>query len=91
MATLKKPPAASISLDTPAICRALERERVRRKLKHYQVAAQLDVSETTIATWRRGGGMSGDVAVRVAGWLDVDLRDFARPPADLGPAQSDAA
>jgi len=93
----KHPPAVSAELDVKAICEAIERERVRRRLRHYQVAAQLDVSETTVSTWRRGGGMSADVAVRIACWLKRDLRDFAvrkpaRPAADLAPAvPADAA
>ena len=83
--------AASIQLDIPKLCEALEKERCRRKLKHFQVAAELGISETTVSTWRRGTSMSGDVALRVSLWLGADLRDFARPPADLDPAVSDAA
>ena len=83
-----------VELDTGALTEAIERERVRRQLRHYQVAAELGVSETTVACWRRGGGMNGDVALRISVWLSVDLRDFARqkPAADLAPAVSaDAA
>jgi transcriptional regulator with XRE-family HTH domain len=62
-----------------------------------QVAAELGIDASTIAQWRRGVGMSGDVAVRLAIWMDVDLRAYARqvparPPADPAPAVSaDAA
>jgi hypothetical protein len=95
MATPRKhPPAVSVELNIEQLTLAIERERVRRQLRHYQVAAELGVSETTVACWRRGGGMNGDVAVRIAVWLRRDLRSFARqkPAADLDPAiPADAA
>ena len=77
---------AAIQLDIPKLRQAIEKERCRRKLKHFQVAAELGISETTVSTWRRGTSMSGDVALRVVTWLRADLRDFARPPAALDPA-----
>jgi transcriptional regulator with XRE-family HTH domain len=91
----KHPPAVITELNIEQLCRAIERERVRRQLRHYQVAAELGVSEATVSAWRRRySSMSGDAAVRVALFLRRDLRDFARqrparPAAD--PAQSDAA
>ena len=93
----KHPPAVSVELDIEALTKAIERERVRRQLMHYQVAAELGVSEATVSAWRRRySSMSGDAALRVAIWLRCDLRDFAlkkpaRPPADLVPATPDAA
>ena len=47
-----------------------------------QVAAVLAIHTTTISQWRRGFTMSGDVALRLALWLDVNLSDYARQPAD---------
>src|SRR5438034_884269 len=98
MATPKKPLAAGLELDMRKLTGALERERVRRELTHQEVADQLHVTASAIWHWRRRqSGMTGDAAVRVADWLDVDLRSFARhrparPGADLSPAVSaDAA
>ncbi len=56
-----------------------------------QVAAELGVNASTISQWRRGVGMSGDVALRIACWLRVDLRDFAKEPADPLPETQRAA
>lgn len=92
MATRRKHlPADVVELDTGALTKAIERERVRRQLRHYQVAAELGVSETTVACWRRGGGMNGDVALRISVWLRKDLRDYARHPEDPLPADQGKA
>src|SRR5438874_2593241 len=93
----KHPPAVSVELNIPALTAAIERERVRRQLLHYQVAAELDVSEATVSAWRRRySSMTADVALRVSIWLRKDLRDFAvrkpaRPPADPLPADQGQA
>jgi len=75
-------------LDMVRLQEALERERRRRKITHLEEAAELGVSDATVRQWRRGFGMNGDTALRLALLLRVDLRDFAvrKPPADLVPA-----
>jgi transcriptional regulator with XRE-family HTH domain len=65
-------------LDMARLQEMLERERRRRKMTHLEVAAELGVSDATVRQWRRGFGMNGDTALRLALLLRVDLRDFAR-------------
>jgi transcriptional regulator with XRE-family HTH domain len=80
---MKKPDDA-IQLDVAALYAALDAERKRRNLSLGKTAGQLDVSYATVSCWRRtASGMNADAAVRLALWLDIDLRDYARyPPAD---------
>jgi len=97
MATPKKSPEAVLELDMKRVTEALERERLRCRLSHYDLAKELGVVYSTYAYWRsRHSGMTGNAALRVSIFLREDLRSFARqaparPPADLGPARSDAA
>jgi transcriptional regulator with XRE-family HTH domain len=83
--------AGVIQLDVPKLLEALDHEQRRRGLTQLQVASQLRVNPSTIRQWRLGVSMSGDVAVRLALWLRVDLRKFARQPADPSPATQKAA
>lgn len=89
---MKKPDGA-IQLDVAALYAALDRERQLREMTLEEVAGQLDVCYSTLACWRRGGGMNADALVRLSLWMPrLDLRAYARPPAGLGPeARSDAA
>ena len=90
---MKKPDGA-IQLDVAALYAAFDRERQRRKMTLEEVADELDVCYSTLACWRRGGGMNADALVRLSLWMPIaDLRGFAVrvPAADLGPATSDAA
>ena len=90
----KHPPAVSVELNIAALTEAIELERVRRQLMHYQVAAELGVSEATVSAWRRRySSMSGDAAVRVSLWLGADLRRFAvtRHVSPLPEARDDVA
>ena len=79
------------------VTEALERERLRCRLSHYDLADQLGVAYSAYSYWRsRHSGMTGSAALRVSIFLRRDLRDFARegparPPAVLGPAACDAA
>ncbi len=85
--------AGVIQLDVPKLLEALDRAQHDRGLTQRQVASQLGINTSTIRQWRLGIGMSGDVAVRLAVWLDepLDLRDFAMLPADPLPDQGVAA
>jgi hypothetical protein len=78
-----------------ALCEALERERIRCRLGHHDLAAELGVSYSAYSYWRsRHSGMTGSAAVRVSVFLREDLRSFAvrKPTADPAPAVSaDAA
>ena len=86
-------PVGAIQLDVPKLYEAMTRERQRRKMTLAEMAAELDVDISTIACWRRGGGMNGDALVRLSLWMPrLDLRAYARPPAGPAPAVSaDAA
>ena len=77
---MKKPDGA-IQLDVARLYEALDQERQRREMLLEEVAGELDVNISTIACWRRGGGINGDALVRLSLWMSVDLRDFARHPA----------
>jgi transcriptional regulator with XRE-family HTH domain len=84
--------AGVIQLDVGKLLEALDREQRDRGLTQLQVASQLAVNPSTIRQWRLGVGMSGDVALRVALFLDVNLSDYAVPPADpLSQSQGEAA
>ena len=84
--------AGVTTLDVQRLLRELENEQHRRELTQLQMASQVGVDPSTFRQWRLGVGMSGDVAVRVALWLDVDLSDYAVPPGDpLPETQGQAA
>lgn len=88
---MKKPDGA-IQLDVTRLYEALDRERQRREMRLDEVAAELDVAYSTMACWRRGGGMNADALVRVSLWMPVtDLRAYARQPADPLPETQEAA
>lgn len=81
-----------IQLDTPRLYLDFDRERKLRELTLEQAADQLDVNYLTLACWRRGGGANGDALVRLALWMPLNLRDYARMPADPPPpARPEAA
>jgi len=81
-----KKPAGAIQLDMGRLLDALESKQHSWDMSQRQVADVLKIHDSTIRQWYRGFTMSGDVALRLAIWLDIDLRDFARPPAALDPA-----
>jgi hypothetical protein len=90
----KHPPAVTTELDMAALTEALERERLRCRLSHHDLAAELGVSYSAYSYWRgRHSGMTGSAALRVSIFLRADLRDYAVrvPAADLAPATPDAA
>jgi len=87
MAKLKVPQAASIGLDAAKLYEAIDHERQRRGMSLEEVAAELDASYATMACWRRGGSMRGDVLMRICFWMPIpDLRVYARHPEDPLPA-----
>lgn len=69
-------------LDMARLQEALERERHRRKMTRTAQAAELGIDAATVRQWRRGFGMNGNTALRIALLLRVDLRDFALYPPD---------
>ena len=85
---MKREPVARSRLDVAALYETLDRKRKLREMTLEDVAAMLDVNYSTMACWRRGGGIQGDVALRIALLCDIDLRDYAVrvPPADPLPA-----
>jgi transcriptional regulator with XRE-family HTH domain len=95
MALRKRVPAASLRLDAGRLYEALDNERKQREMSLEEVAAELCLSYSTMACWRRGGGLNGDALLRLAVWMPItDLRAYARqlPPADPLPAvQTEAA
>ena len=77
----------AIQLDVARLYEALDRERRRRKMLLADVADELRVNYSTMACWRRGGGMNADALVRLSLWMPrLDLRDYAVQPADPLPA-----
>ncbi len=62
---------------------AVEAERQRRGLTQTQVAEHLRITYVTLCYWRRAGpSIGGNVALRIACFCRIDLRDYARQPAD---------
>ena len=87
----KREPVTCFALDVAALYEAVDAERRRSRMTLEQVAAELDVSYSTMACWRcGGGGIQADAALRLALWMDIDLRDFARPPDRLPATQGRA-
>jgi transcriptional regulator with XRE-family HTH domain len=73
-----KKTAGVVQLDMGRLLEELDAKAHSLHMTQAQVAAELSVHPTTVAAWRRGFTMSGDVALRLATWLDIDLRDYAR-------------
>lgn len=93
MAFRKKVPVPDLKLDAGKLYEALDHERTRRGMTLEEVAAELCVSYSTMACWRRGGGLNGDALMRLAIWMPItDLRVYIRHmPADPLPAVKGAA
>ena len=84
-----KKPAGVVQLDMGRLLEELDAKAHSLHMTQAQVAAELSVHPTTVAAWRRGFTMSGDVALRLALWLDINLSDYARQdplPAKQGKA-----
>ena len=82
-ASRRKSPEPALELDVLGLMEAIERKRQHRGQTHQQVAEQLHISYGTMCYWRRGGtSIGGNIALRIAVWLRVDLRDYAKEPAD---------
>jgi len=87
-----KKPDGAIQLDVAALYATLDAERQLREMTLEEVADELRICYSTLACWRRGGGMNADALVRLSLWLPrLDLRAYARQPADSPPAQREAA
>ena len=87
-------PVGATQLDSRKLYEAMTSERQRRKMTLAEMAAELDVDISTIACWRRGGGINGDALLRLCIWMPItDLRAYARqlPPADPPADQGEAA
>ena len=84
MATVRrKSPEPALELDVLGLMEAIERERQHRGLTYQQVSEQLRIGYTTLCYWRRGGtSIGGNIALRIAVWLNIDLRNYAKEPAD---------
>ena len=80
-----------VELDMPRLLDELDRKRASRHMRLADVAAVLGVHKDTIQKWRQGFGMNGDVALRLALWLDVNLSDYARQDHPLPAAKTEAA
>jgi transcriptional regulator with XRE-family HTH domain len=93
MALRKREQAASLRLDAGRLYAVLDAKRRHLGMTLEDTASELRVSASTMACWRRGGGMQGDVALRIALLCDIDLRDYAVrvPPADPLPQAREAA
>jgi transcriptional regulator with XRE-family HTH domain len=79
-----------VELDMSRLLDELDRKRASRHMRLADVAAVLGVHPVTISKWNRESGMNSAVALRLAIWLDIDLRDYARQD-PLPVTQSDAA
>jgi transcriptional regulator with XRE-family HTH domain len=89
--SVRKPDGA-VQLNVEKLYEAITRERRERGMTLADLAAVLNVNMSTIACWRHGGGINGDVLVRLCLWMPhLDLRAYARPPADPLPAATKVA
>ncbi len=89
----QEPRITGLKVDHEAIYEAVDRERRRRNMRYYEVAATLGVSPPTVTGWGHGIGFSVNHLARALTWLDRPLSDFTTTePAEPRPvAQDDAA
>jgi len=88
----QEPGITRLRVDHEAIYSALDRERRRRNMKFYEVAAILGVSRPTLTGWGHGVSFSPTCLARILAWLDRDLSDFVTTePADPRPIAQDTA
>jgi transcriptional regulator with XRE-family HTH domain len=59
-------------LDVPELYRRLDRRRTERGLSWRQVAAQLDISASTISRMTSGKRPDADALITFIVWLDLD-------------------
>ncbi|MGH3406455.1 MAG: hypothetical protein ACRDRJ_28730 [Streptosporangiaceae bacterium] len=69
---------SAVTLDSELLFEALDKERRRRRMTRRAVCAEIGVSGASYCSWGYGNGISGDAIARIARWLDVDIRDFAK-------------
>jgi len=82
----------AIQLDARKIYDEITSERQRRHMTLAEMAAELNVGMSSIASWRCGHGMNADALMRVYLWLPIrDLRPYAWSPADAPAAKTEAA
>jgi transcriptional regulator with XRE-family HTH domain len=81
MKNAKAPAVAAMEFDSEEMFEALDRERRHRRLTRAQAAAELGVMAGTWSYWSRGGKIGSDSVLRGCIWLNVDLKDFAKPRA----------
>ncbi len=70
-------------LDSERLFEDLDRARRHRRMTRKELCAEIGVSGATFTGWGRGYGISGNAVVRIAEWLDVDVRDYVKQ--DEGP------
>jgi transcriptional regulator with XRE-family HTH domain len=72
------PALATARLDSEALFEKLDRERRRRRMTRKALCAELGVTGSSYCSWSHGLGISGSALVRIAEWLDVNIRDFLK-------------
>lgn len=83
----QEPRITRLRVDHESVYSALDRERRRRNMKFYEVAAILGISRPTLTGWGHGVSFSTTCLVRILAWLDRPLSDFVTTePADPLPA-----
>src|SRR5260370_26034582 len=87
----QEPQITGIRVDHEAVYSALDRERRRRNMRFYEVAALLGVSRPTVTGWGHGVALSTDSLARILCWLDRDLADFVVMTEPRPDARDDAA
>ncbi len=72
------PALATARLDSERVFEQLDRERRRRRMTRKELCAEIGVTGSSYCSWSHGCGISGSALVRIAAWLDLDVRHYLR-------------
>jgi hypothetical protein len=87
----QEPRITGLRVDYELVYEAIDRERRRRNMKFYEVAAILGL-RPTLTGWGHGGSFSTTHLARALAWLDRPLSDFTTTEVQPRPvAEDDAA
>jgi predicted transcriptional regulator len=76
---------AQVDVDFDAIYEAVDRHRRQLGIRRMEVADALGVSPSVLTRIDQGGIWTAKTLLRAMVWLNRDVRDFAKPTANVKP------